>query len=127
VVQMKKSANPNKKTSKRGDTQKRIQLKTKPVEKVRRSKKRIDSNVQISGPAAAAARIKRKKRKEKEKRQNEIDMLVTKIPNAIDATNVMRLISPRYAPRYTFHPALTNPEDEYLVQQLTEEEKTTHL
>ena len=71
------------------------------------------------GPAEAAARIKKRKKKEKQKRQHDIDLLVTIMPTAVNATNIMRLLSPRFAPRYTFDPVLVDPKDKDKVNEIT--------
>ena len=71
------------------------------------------------GPAEAAARIKKRKKKEKQKRQHDIDLLVTIMPTAVNATNIMRLLSPRVAPRYTFDPVLLDPKDKDKVNEIT--------
>lgn len=73
----------------------------------------------VTGPAAAAERLRQKKRRDKQRHKHEIDMLVTTIPSAVDATNIMRLLSPRLAPRYTFDKALTDPADDDHVRSLT--------
>jgi len=73
----------------------------------------------VTGPAAAAERLRQKKRRDKQRHKHEIDMLVTTIPSAVDATNIMRLLSPRCAPRYTFDKALTDPADSAHVRSLT--------
>ena len=90
---------------------------TSPAEKTAGAGAR--TRIKKDGPAEAAARIKKRKKKEKQKRQHDIDLLVTIMPTAVNATNIMRLLSPRFAPRYTFDPVLVDPKDKDKVNEIT--------
>jgi hypothetical protein len=88
-----------------------------------KTKKRQERNntASLAGPAKAAERIRQRRRKERHKHEHKIDMLVTVIPDAVDATHIMRLLSPRLAPRYSFQPSLIEEKDIEHVRQLTSE------
>ena len=92
---------------------------TKKLNKDTERKKKQRQLKAIQGPADAKERIRMKKRKDKQQRQDEVDMLITTMPTAVDATNIMRLLSPRCAAQYTFDPSLTDPGDKYHVNELT--------
>jgi len=73
----------------------------------------------LTGAAQAAARVRRKRRKEKADKNHEVDMLVTLIPEAVDATHILRLLSPRLAPKYVFDKVLVDKEDQAHARHLT--------
>ena len=73
-----------------------------------------------SGPSAAKARLRERRRRQKIEDQARIDELALLVPSALDATSIVRLLSPRAAAP-AFQKALTNKDDEERVKNLLTE------
>jgi hypothetical protein len=76
------------------------------------------------GPAAAKARIRERARRKKIEEQARIDELALLVPSALDATSIVRLLSPRAAAP-TFEKALTDKVDEERVKNLLTQAHTS--
>ena len=65
----------------------------------------------------AKRRVIRRRRRQKEEYAEELNNLILKLPNSVDATNLTRLLNPEFQPKYVYDKACLS-EDEKRVQTI---------
>ena len=78
----------------------------------------VEDNVKAEMKAAEAKkRVKDRERRKKEREAEELNDLILRLPNSIDATNLTRLLNPEFQPKYVYEKAC-NKDDELRVRSL---------
>ena len=102
---------------------KKIFQEKKEKEKLLHDKKAKEERMEIDNIKAkqkaseAKRRVIRRRRRQKEEYAEELNNLILKLPNSVDATNLTRLLNPEFQPKYVYNKACVS-EDEKRVQAI---------
>ncbi|ETW10168.1 hypothetical protein H310_00538 [Aphanomyces invadans] len=88
------------------------------------SKKARNHEVSLRAPHTAIERIKAKKRQELKALDDGVEVLILNQPSSIEAMNVARMLSPRFAETINYSPDITkNSADDVRVKTLLQSDR----